>query len=377
VIFYKGATNMNLLLLLLIVMTSPSSSGRESQECPGFPWPEFVLECYPETVMPGDTFYATLVAKNPFDETIFVSEIFNPGDMQICLKDSENNTCPLFSVGKLFPPPRYPTARVSVHAPITFAEIQPMNSHIIYTWAVSVPPLEDMKEPFWEKLFNHPEDGDGKVAFCMNFTAYSDRSHYGDDDRKMIQLTLETPIVVKQRHEKETALIQKWNETLADFLESEEFRETGIIGAKSDMPKNTVVKNEKFSHWHFFRTCNFCPNTSDIPETWQGWKELEDSLTPSTMRDEIRLARILIQYCDTENEAVLKELKEWFDDMNEIQRAVVIASFLRHLPGGCFNESPDLLFPPLSKIYKTIREYDVVPIPKGNERQLRNLGLLE
>ena len=89
------------------------------------------------------------------------------------------------------------------------------------------------------------------------------------------------------------------------------------------------------------RANNRYPGYPNAPETWQGWKELEDSLSPSTMRDEIRMARILIQYFDTEDDAVLEELKEWFANMNEVQRSILIKF--------TYNKG---------KAYEAIKEYD-------------------
>jgi hypothetical protein len=83
------------------------------------------------------------------------------------------------------------------------------------------------------------------------------------------------------------------------------------------------IRGEKFEPWIFVGLGNHTPGDPNCPETWEGWKELEESLMPSTMRDEIRLTRMMIQYCDTEDPAVLDELTEWFSGMNEIQRAVM------------------------------------------------------
>ena len=44
------------------------------------------------------------------------------------------------------------------------------------------------------------------------------------------------------------------------------------------------------------------------------------------MRDKIRLTRISIQYCDTKDDDVLNELKEWFGGMDEVQRTVMAKS---------------------------------------------------
>ena len=113
------------------------------------------------------------------------------------------------------------------------------------------------------------------------------------------------------------------------------------------------------------------------------------------MRDEIRLTRIMIQYCDTKDGAVLKELKKWFDEMNEIQRTVMAKS-LRDRAIACrgpvdavhpysavdpyttvASRGAEDLLNPFCDIYKTIHEYDVVPLTPNWEKYLTDLGLIE
>ena len=353
---------MNNLLLILTFMVSQIS--------PEFPFPDFVMECYPKTVMPGDTLYVTIVAKNPFEESIFINDDHSLNEFRFHLRDSQNQQ-PLCSDKKLTSPNQIPPPIFS--SLLNFEEIRPGNPHLFFTSTIQVPPLEDLKEPFWEKYFKNLATGNEEFMLNLTFKGYFAEKQDGSGNSQPIPITLEIPITIKQRSEKEMALIRKWHNTLADYLVSQEFQKFGVTGPKSDMPKNTIVKNEKFSHWYFVQNFNLYPNTLDIPETWQGWKALEDSLSPSTMRDEIRLTRILIQYCDTQDEKVLDELKTWFDVMNEVQRTVMAKS-IRDRAEHTYGEK---LLPQFCEIYKTIREYDVVPIPESKEKHLRDLGILE
>jgi len=72
---------MNTLLLLLSTMVL--------QAIPEFPHPEFVVKCYPETVMPGDTLYTVVFAKNPHAESIYVFDSYSltAGDVKIRLRE--------------------------------------------------------------------------------------------------------------------------------------------------------------------------------------------------------------------------------------------------------------------------------------------------
>ncbi|MDD3469348.1 MAG: hypothetical protein PHE53_05130 [Thermoguttaceae bacterium] len=102
------------------------------------------------------------------------------------------------------------------------------------------------------------------------------------------------------------------------------------------------------------------PGNPNCPETWQGWKELEESLTPSTMRDEIRMTRIVIQYCDTEDSKVLDELTEWLQNMSEIQRVVMVQNVM-NLPNN-FPQDGEVR-KPLLQLIETIKPFAAPPLP--------------
>jgi len=356
---------MSTLLLLLITIVP-----QVSQE---FSYPEIAVKRYPEAVMPGDTFYMKIVARNHHAESIYISDNFDPttNDIQTHLRDSENQEQPL-----LFESP----LPIDGSRMLILTEIKPGDARAIGVLSINVPPLEDIKEPFWEKHLKNLSASDAKFSLCVTMISYAKTNQrgVGDTHNSTLPFTLEIPLVMKPRPEKEMTLIQKWhesqvNEPRAFFPATQDNRKAGISGFKSEMPKNIVIKDEKVSHWYFVRIGNRYPNYPDAPETWQGWKELEENLTPSTMRDEIRLTRILIQYCDAEDDAVLKELKDWFSNMNEIQR-MAMAKSLRDRAEGTYGTK---LLSQFCEIYKAIREYDVVPVPESNVKHLRNLGLIE
>ena len=63
------------------------------------------------------------------------------------------------------------------------------------------------------------------------------------------------------------------------------------------------------------------------PTTVEGWRDLETSLVPSAMRDEVRLARLRLEYFATrdpdEARKVKKEYDEWLASLPEVQRDVM------------------------------------------------------
>ena len=354
---------MNTLLFLLTTMVAQGN--------PEFPCAEVAVTHYPETVMPGDTIYVMVVAKNPHAESVYINDTRFPGDILIYLKDAEGQQS-THSGKSMFSPMMPPPPDVEII--LTFVEIKPGESRVLITTAVNVPSLVDLNALFWEKHLANLSTGDEKFSFCIDFKAYCAKGSGGGDSQPILH-TLEMPIMMKQRPEKEMALIQKWNKTLFDYLESEQFQKSGVFGPKDNMPKNVAIKNDKFSHWYFVRMGNLYPNTSDIPGTWQGWKELEESMTPSTMRDEIRLTRMLIQYCDcdTEDAKVLTELKDWFKGMNEVQRTVMA----KNVCDLAWESRGTKLYEPYKKIYATVREYDIAAKPDFMIKYLIDAGLLE
>ena len=124
---------MNTLLFLLAAMIA--QAGLE------FPAAELSMRRYPETVMPGDTIYIQVVAKNPHDESIDISDRFRSGRFRTRIRDSENQTQLLLFEGSRI---------IRDYLPV-FVAIKPGDSRIIGALAINVPPLEDLTEPFWEK----------------------------------------------------------------------------------------------------------------------------------------------------------------------------------------------------------------------------------
>ena len=58
-------------------------------------------------------------------------------------------------------------------------EIQSGDSRIIAVMAITVPPLEDLKEPFWEKLTRNLSASGEKSTVCAIVISYSLASEHG------------------------------------------------------------------------------------------------------------------------------------------------------------------------------------------------------
>jgi hypothetical protein len=217
--------------------------------------------------------------------------------------------------------------------------------------------LEDLGNSFW-KAFQKELPPEGKeVEFYFNsYPAF----------RKKLR--------IKSRKDNEKKLLEKWYKNTPNYYHPElksskiiprttpnekliktdhywwtrkEFNYNKVMSEKS-------VKSEIITNYipdYFLRHGNRYPGYPNLPKTWQDWKELEDSFEPSTLRDEIRWTRICIQYCDTEDEKVLEELKLWLMKMNPIQRTVMV-----HTYWGKHGSIPASI-----KLDNTIQQFDDSP----------------
>jgi len=245
----------------------------------------------------------------------------------------------------------------------------------MYIHTFEFPPLEDIRHPFWQEISDNL--GAAGVTRTMRFTTA--RPPWGMDVAGITERVLYHDILIKPRSEQEMNLLNQWFDKSAKehlpvtgsairsrpsfkfpFPSNDRFS-FGSGQFSADDGNRIVIRGTEYNPWVFLRIGNRKPPAHLAPQTWQGWKELEDSLAPSTMRDEIRLTRILIQYCDTEDSRVLDELKEWFAGMNEVQRTVM-ARCLRNRMSYAFHE----LAPRFRDIYETVREYDITVQPQRN-----------
>lgn len=317
-----------------------------------FPYAHISFDCSPKLFV-GDTLYIKIEAANPYDKSIFLSHDFWPTDLDIqtSLTDKNEQTVRL-----LF---EYPTNR-QVQRELIFSEILPGEKRIIGALAISLPTLEDIENPFWKKqIENLPVKGDDFTLKIAVWFQPSDEE-YSAKDFKSKTFRLEKKITIQPRPKPEMDMIFQWYRITPKELfpcSQGSQSKTPPIGYDSP-PSGTVkiaAKNQEHSLWDFVRIGNRYPGPQNVPENWQGWLELEKCLVPSTMRDEIRLTRFLIQYCDTENESVLTELKTWFGSLNEIQR-IVMAKNVRILANSTVGRE---LEKPYKKICAALEEYDV------------------
>ncbi|MBR4977031.1 MAG: hypothetical protein IKY61_08240, partial [Thermoguttaceae bacterium] len=76
------------------------------------------------------------------------------------------------------------------------------------------------------------------------------------------------------------------------------------------------------------------PNRPNAPRALTGWRKLEAEFAPSTLRDEIALTRLQIEYYDApdgeKSDAAHKILVDWLQNRPEPQRDVMSATLLEN-----------------------------------------------
>jgi hypothetical protein len=82
---------------------------------------------------------------------------------------------------------------------------------------------------------------------------------------------------------------------------------------------------QTFDVWNFARFGNRKPSDPNNPTTLDGWRKLEAEFAPSTVRDEITLTRLLLEYYSAEiyeeEESAFRRLLAWLDSLDTTQRA--------------------------------------------------------
>jgi len=383
---------MGFVMILLSAMTLLSAEEQSSPKdwsvgsVSGNPKLEITVRGYPDTIQLGDSVYLICTFKNVGDEVIDGIEVgyqnnFSDYRRRLFQCDIVTND------GNVYENlPEDEGGRRNVRrAPTPTAPLSPGESRVMYVHTFEFPPLEDIRHPLWEELSEKLKTD--SVKCTMRFT--TKKAYYSGPE--IMERILYHDIVIKPRQQQEMDLLSQWldqakqehlpivNSGYEDEIPRFKYpffppdrSETSRENRFSVTGYGISICSSKHNPWLFIRLGNRKPPAHLCPTTWQGWKELEESLTPSTMRDEIRLTRILIQYCDTKDEKVLEELKAWFAGMNEVQRACMAKSVYDRVY-GCRGNNNDALLVPFGDLYRAIHEYDISFKPEYDAGFVKNL----
>jgi len=204
-------------------------------------------------------------------------------------------------------------------------------------FVVEVPPLEDFDAPFYSALEKKIAQAPVSCDLNFNFEILTPATP-GPQDVRKVQGRLS--VLVERRPEKETATLRRW---LAKTAEANLLPR--VDGAQKvswrddpdsfDQPATLTsylwFDAYPFSPWAFIRPGARKPSTPNNPTTLAGWRRLEAEFAPSTLRDEITLTRLQLEYYDApqgeKSDAALQGLLDWLQNRPEPQR-LVLTDFL-------------------------------------------------
>ena len=190
------------------------------------------------------------------------------------------------------------------------------------------PPLEDWNAPFWKELREKLRDAPEGIPCKLSVdNAYKDR-----ENRLQIE-TVDLEIVVKPRPNGETERLQGWRDATPPKLfpiHRWGYKIPRVNELKSSGASDIEIGGRAYDPWFFVRVGNRKPSDPNNPTTLDGWRALEAEFAPSTLRDEITLTRLQIEYYDAPDaeasDAALQALTDWLRERPEPQRVALTYS---------------------------------------------------
>ena len=243
-----------------------------------------------------------------------------------------------------------------------WTEIPPGAERDYGAFAVEFPPLEDWDDPFWRgvrkrlatqervelrarfhferTLKTKPRteriEGEGLPSGGIEVVRFAPEGVYDG--------VVEKKIVLKRRPSAEMKRLDGWFEATPSgvFPERNESEGKAPRTEPTRLPdrRDVEIAGKKYNPWLVVRYGNRKPADPNNPTTLDGWRELEAEFSPSTLRDEITLTRLQLEYynaaTEAEAETALKTLVAWLDALPGPQRAAMIASITsrRWIVGG-------------------------------------------
>ncbi len=326
------------------VLSNDTTERRISENDPNAPL-RLMVDYYPKEIQWGDTIYLRFTLKNISHDTLrFVPAHFLYGlpdcvPITVAISD-ENAKYPLRSLSRdrvdVWPvqPPCIP--------------MTPNEERIMYMVSYSVPLLEDTLDPFWSNLQNTDE----KIPLHLDVSVF---------------LTRATPpgITCYDFHRTFPLLFQKTSERVSFMEESllyipiDEYPEIHTLTDKWPS-KAFLRRTQQKKSFIFNEEIPFIPfeylifGREHLTSISHGKMDNERRFSGSTLGDEIRMTRIVIQYLDTEESKVLDELTEWLQTMNEIQRIVMVQNVM-NLEGRLSQDEKTIAL--MNKLIETIQPF--------------------
>ena len=178
------------------------------------------------------------------------------------------------------------------------------------------PPLDDLKHPFWVKFL---EDIPIEGRKCRVTLLYPSGAESHCD------------IVILPRPNREMQILEEWYANTPNHLFPvvHEQRHMKLFSPELRGREDCIfiLDGVRYYQYAFLRPGNRKPAIPNLPKSMIEWKALENSFTQSTMRDEITLSKLYMEYITAEKEkeeTAISKLVEWLNSLPRIQRIIMV-----------------------------------------------------
>jgi len=305
------------------------------------------IEIFPKEIYFGDTIYLAAYDENVSTEVI--ENFVDYGNIPMHAYLPGEFTLSTSAVHKSY---NWIPERTGVSACYALVEkvLQPGEKRLYRRTCLEFPPLDDWEEPFWKELRdNMPPEG---------ITCHLHIKYKHSDRLRGLTIEVNQEILIKPRPENEMALLEKWYKNTPKKLFPK------VDGIPHDMDflssgqSDIQIDGNTYDPRMFISLGNRKPSDPNNPTTLEGWRQLEASLVPSTMRDEVRLTRLQLEYYSAKkrkaSENAKNELVQWLKSLPEVQRSIMI-THLGSKSGHFMQSSDDFTKPtPLGEKYQEL-----------------------
>lgn len=281
---------------------------------------KFETSVYPQTISVGDVAYLhvkeTNVSETPF--WIFHEEHLAARNFAV-LSSSASPKRPIFTLdgrSSLFPPTlnlrpgkTYEYSRRLCVCPTPYWEERPKSSELAQFWKDA---LQQVAE---------------KGSVDCEVTLYA-----------------APPLLMFQNHNIELPLLNKLDDSVYAPIGSASFtitsrseKETQALeslwrGSQGAATVAFKISGQTFDLTHYF-TGLMNPRNCDLPQTAEGWRDLEERFSPSTLRDEITLNRLIVEYYVAEqgkkSDEAFAKIFEFINSRPQEQRCAFLTTLQR------------------------------------------------
>ena len=292
---------------------------------------------YPTQLAFGDVGYFATLERNVGDEAVSTYEPFDSELAKYIDLGAITITSPDVP-GRYEVAPELATRRFFVKTiGFAFGKFPPGVERRKVAATLEFPPLEDWNAPFWASVRDKLSTQTSvelrlRVEFARSEADYPFR----------VDEAFETSLVLKRRSQNELERLTQWFDATPGRLFPERFTNSnGDAFVKAPSSKGTPdlvssgasdveIGGKSYDPWLFVRSGFRKPSDPNAPTTVDGWRRLEAEFAPSTLRDEITLTRLQLEYYNAgdgeASDAALQTLVNWLQNRPEPQRLVLSQS---------------------------------------------------